>query len=110
MSLPRTWNNGWTSRSRRTGLTTPFRTGTTHREYRGEEHGDPRDPNATIRWGLLYNLYADRLLGFNMFPQSVYETREFVLFCKASRQLGKSDDRNKLVFDQNQRVWNPAGQ
>ncbi|KAF9653386.1 DUF1793-domain-containing protein [Thelephora ganbajun] len=26
-------------------------------------------------WGLLYNLYADRLLGFNMFPQSVYETQ-----------------------------------
>ena len=29
-----------------------------------------------VRWGLLYNLYADRLLGFNMFPQSVYDTRE----------------------------------
>ncbi|KAF9790927.1 hypothetical protein BJ322DRAFT_417052 [Thelephora terrestris] len=26
-------------------------------------------------WGLLYNLYADRLLGFNMFPQSVYDTQ-----------------------------------
>jgi len=26
-------------------------------------------------WGLLYNLYADRLLGFNMFPQTVYETQ-----------------------------------
>ena len=33
-----------------------------------------------IRWSLLYNLYADRLLGFNMFPKSVYDTREFVLF------------------------------
>jgi len=35
--------------------------------------------DVNIRWGLLYNLYADRLLGFNMFPQSVYETREFSL-------------------------------
>jgi len=26
-------------------------------------------------WGLLYNLYADRLLGFNMFPSSVCETQ-----------------------------------
>lgn len=26
-------------------------------------------------WGLLYNLFADRLLGFNMFPQSVYDTQ-----------------------------------
>ena len=28
-----------------------------------------------ISWGLLYNLYADRLLDFDMFPLSVYETR-----------------------------------
>ncbi|KAF9782924.1 hypothetical protein BJ322DRAFT_182136 [Thelephora terrestris] len=26
-------------------------------------------------WGLLYNLYADLLLGFGMFPQSVYQTQ-----------------------------------
>ncbi|KAF9782928.1 hypothetical protein BJ322DRAFT_182840 [Thelephora terrestris] len=26
-------------------------------------------------WATLYNLYADRLLGFNMFPLSVYETQ-----------------------------------
>jgi len=26
-------------------------------------------------WGQLYNLYADLLLGFNMFPLSVYETQ-----------------------------------
>jgi len=26
-------------------------------------------------WGLLYNLYADRLLNFNMFPLFVYETQ-----------------------------------
>jgi hypothetical protein len=31
----------------------------------------------TARWGLLYNLYSDLLLGFNMFPQFVYETREY---------------------------------
>ena len=52
--------------------------GTTRREYHAGKHGGPHDSEITIRWGLLYNLYADRLLGFNMFPQSVYETREFV--------------------------------
>ena len=31
----------------------------------------------TLRWGLSYNLYADRLHGSNTFPRSVYETREF---------------------------------
>jgi len=37
---------------------------------RGDLHG----PHAiTKSWGLLYNLYADQLLGFNMFPQSVYD-------------------------------------
>ena len=33
------------------------------------------DAYVAIRWGLLYNLYADRLLGFNMFPESVYDIR-----------------------------------
>ena len=49
----------------------------THRKCRVAKHGDRHGSDAAIRWGLLYNLYADRLLGFNMFPQSVYETREF---------------------------------
>lgn len=34
-----------------------------------------------VRWGLLYNLYADKLLGFNMFPQSVYDIRKYIPFC-----------------------------
>lgn len=71
-------NNGKQSHSLRTRLTTLFRMGTTRREYRrgGGIRDDLRGPDATIRWGLLYNLYADRLLGFDMFPQSVYDTRE----------------------------------
>ena len=52
--------------------------GATHRMCRWGGYGDPRDSDVITRWGLLYNLYADRLLGFNMFPQSVYDTREFL--------------------------------
>lgn len=29
-------------------------------------------------WGLSYNLYADKLLGTNVFPQSVYDMRKVV--------------------------------
>lgn len=29
-------------------------------------------------WGLSYNLYADRLLGTNIFPQSVYDMRKVI--------------------------------
>lgn len=28
-------------------------------------------------WGLSYNLYADKLLGTNVFPQSIYDLRKF---------------------------------
>ena len=91
MLRPRTWDDGRTSRSRRTGLTIPFRTGTTHRKYHGEECGDPHDSDAAIRWGLLYNLYADRLLGFNMFPQSVYETRESAPSCIVQSRVNSTE-------------------
>ena len=90
------------------GLTTPFRTGTTHRKCHGEGHGDSHDSNQIIRWGLLYNLYADRLLGFNMFPQSVYEIRQFLL--KGTVTTCLINNRNKMVFNQNQQFRNPAGQ
>lgn len=30
-------------------------------------------------WGLSYNLYADKLLGTNVFPESVYDMRKVVL-------------------------------
>jgi hypothetical protein len=53
--------------------------GITHRKCHRDEPGYLRGSDVTARWGLLYNLYPDRLLGFNMFPQSVYETREFFL-------------------------------
>lgn len=48
-----------------------------------------------IRWGLLYNLYADRLLGFNMFPQSVYETRELVLLYIAHSRVDVTEPETK---------------
>ena len=51
--------------------------GTIHRTCSWVNYDDSLNSDVTVRWGLLYNLYADRLLGFNMFPQSVYETREF---------------------------------
>lgn len=28
-------------------------------------------------WGLSYNLYGDKLLNLNLFPQSVYQMREY---------------------------------
>ena len=74
---------------------------------------DPHDSNVPIRWGLLYNLYADRLLGFNMFPQSVYETREFdfsVLCSPMSTRPNRITDRDEMVFNQNQRIRNSSGQ
>jgi hypothetical protein len=30
-------------------------------------------------WGLSYNLYSEKLIGINVFPQSVYDTRVFFL-------------------------------
>lgn len=33
-------------------------------------------------WGLSYNLYADKLLGTNVFPSSVFEMRTFWSFYK----------------------------
>ena len=65
-----------------------------------------------VRWGLLYNLYADRLLGFNMFPQAVYETRElrFRLLYSLVDPIQPLDDRDELVFRQIQRLRYPARQ
>ena len=78
--------------------------GTTHRTCRLVNYDDPHDSDVTARWGLLYNLYADRLLGFNMFPQSVYETREFsscfIQRGPVSTRLEPLDDRDKVVFNQ----------
>jgi hypothetical protein len=34
-------------------------------------------------WGLSYNLYADKLLGTNVFPQSVYDMRKVILCVRA---------------------------
>lgn len=34
-------------------------------------------------WGLSYNLYADKLLGTNVFPQSVYDMRKVILGVRA---------------------------
>jgi hypothetical protein len=47
--------------------------------YVSSESADFHGFDVTVRWSLLYNLYADRLLGLNVFPPSVYQTREF--FC-----------------------------
>ena len=75
--------------------------GTTHRTCSWGNYDDPRDSDITVRWGLLYNLYADRLLGFNMFPQSVYETREFsscfVQCGPVSTRLKPLDGRDRVV-------------
>lgn len=34
-------------------------------------------------WGLSYNMYADKLLGTNVFPQSVYDMRKVIFGLKA---------------------------
>ena len=36
------------------------------------------DTMMVYSWGLSYNLYADKLLGTNVFPNSVYEMRESI--------------------------------
>ena len=33
-------------------------------------------------WGMAYNLYADKLIGANIFPQSIYDTRKFQVSSK----------------------------
>jgi hypothetical protein len=33
----------------------------------------------TFSWGLTYNLFADKLLKFDLFPQSIYEMRECLI-------------------------------
>ena len=53
--------------------------GTTRREHCGVRD-EFRGCDMIIKWGLLYNLFADRLLGFNVFPQSVYDLRKFFSF------------------------------
>jgi len=75
--------------------------GTTHRTYSWGNYDDPHNYDVTVRWSLLYNLHADRLPGLNMFPQSVYETREF-LFCfvqcsPVSTHLKPLDGRDRVV-------------
>ena len=30
-------------------------------------------------WGIAYNLYADKLLGTNIFPSSVYDMRTYLI-------------------------------
>lgn len=35
--------------------------------------------NNDTSWGLSYNLYGEKLLGFNLFPQSVFDTRTLIL-------------------------------
>ena len=81
---------------------------TTHRECRGLVAATVT--YAGIRWGLLYNLYTDRLLGFNMFPPFVYETREFLCTRTVSPQFKLLNDRNKMVYKQDVQIWNPIGQ
>ena len=61
-----------------------------------------------IRWGLLYNLYADRLLGFNMFPQSVYDIREPRLV-HLSYGFKPFNDRDKILCNQTLPLRNPVG-
>ena len=72
------------------------------------------DSEVAISWGLLYNLYADRLLNFNMFPLSVYETREFSSAMGARRlcylSSNHSMNRNQVVRTQTFQLRNPIGQ
>ena len=76
---------------------------TTPRTCRWGNYDDPYGSDVTVRWGLMYNLYADRLLGFNMFPQSVYEARKssscFVQCDPVSTRLEPFDDRDRVVFE-----------
>ena len=76
--------------------------------------GRPHGSDAAARWSQLYNLYADRLLGFNMFPQSVYDIREFllcpVLLGPASARVNPFDYRDKVVCGQYRRIRDPVGQ
>ncbi|KAL1730973.1 hypothetical protein EV714DRAFT_283692 [Schizophyllum commune] len=42
-------------------------------------------------WGLTYNLYADKLLGFNLFPSSIYEQHTFGVPLDSRHTYTKSD-------------------
>ena len=77
--------------------------------------GSDDSEGSSISWGLLCdNLYADRLLNFNMFPQSVYEMREFysglVHVDRGYLVFKLLDHRNQVVHTQAFRLWNSIGQ
>lgn len=36
-----------------------------------------------VSWGLTYNLFADKLLKLNLFPNSIYTMRSFFYFCNS---------------------------
>ncbi|KAF9268096.1 DUF1793-domain-containing protein [Marasmius fiardii PR-910] len=55
-------------------------------------------------WGLAYNLYADRLLGLNLFPQSVY-TMQTEWYKSVARSFGVPLDTRHSYTKSDWEIW-----
>ena len=60
-------------------------------------------------WGLSYNLYADKLLGTKLFPNSVFEMRMLLILERLTIFSYHLTRRNRMVCYRRQPFWNSFG-
>uniref|UniRef100_D8PPI6 Glutaminase A n=1 Tax=Schizophyllum commune (strain H4-8 / FGSC 9210) TaxID=578458 RepID=D8PPI6_SCHCM len=58
-------------------------------------------------WGLTYNLYADKLLGFNLFPSSIYD-QQTAFYQKHSNTFGVPLDSRHTYTKSDWEIWTAA--
>ncbi|KAL1722415.1 hypothetical protein EV715DRAFT_270417 [Schizophyllum commune] len=58
-------------------------------------------------WGLTYNLYADKLLGFNLFPSSIYD-QQSTFYQKHSNTFGVPLDSRHTYTKSDWEIWTAA--
>ncbi|KAL1661464.1 hypothetical protein GGF50DRAFT_129457 [Schizophyllum commune] len=58
-------------------------------------------------WGLTYNLYADKLLGFNLFPSSIYD-QQTAFYQKHTNTYGVPLDSRHTYTKSDWEIWTAA--